>query len=183
MKFIFCVVLSKLILFIFRQDTLSKLGAEVVFEEKDGDSMATIPILQLEKNSTRNKVRGYISLQSFPTSSLDPVLYLKAYLNRTCEARFGFLMEHGYPPSGLFIAISSPHQPVVPSTLAKWLLSAMQLSGISTDVYKAQSIRAASAAEMKTKGMSLRQILDRGFWSQREGTSRVFKRFYDKPVE
>ena len=92
-------------------------------------------------------------------------------------------MQSGGPPKGLFLALSSPHQPVQPCTLAKWLLSIMHLSGIDTNAYKAQSARSASAAHMKTtQGMSLAQILDRGFWSKREGTSKVFKTFYDKPV-
>ena len=58
-----------------------------MFETNDGDHLATIPILELEKNSTRNKVRGSLTLGSFDIPSLDPVLYLKAYLDRTCEAR------------------------------------------------------------------------------------------------
>ena len=170
-------------LFCFRQDSLAKLSAEVVFEDIDGESVATIPLLDLEKNSTRKKVRGFISLKSFPEQSLDPVFYLRAYLNRTCEARVSYIMKHGNAPAGLFIAISAPHQPVLPCTLAKWLLAVMQNSGIDVTVYKAHSTRSAGAAHMKTHGMSLKQVLDRGFWSKREGTSKVFKKFYQKPLE
>ena len=170
-------------MFCFRQDSLSKLSSEVEYEDFDGESQATVPLLDLEKNSTRNKVRGFITLKSFPEESLDPVFYLRAYLNRTCEARVSYLMENGSAPVGLFIAISSPHQPVLPCTLAKWLLKVMQNSGVNVDIYKAQSTRSAGAAHMKTHGMSLKQVLDRGFWSKKEGSSRVFKKFYDKPLE
>ena len=52
-------------------------------------------------------------------------------------------MENGSAPAGLFIAISSPHQPVLPCTLAKWLLKVMQNSGVYVDIYKAQSTRSA----------------------------------------
>ena len=93
-------------------------------------------------------------------------------------------METGNPPDRLFVALTQPHQPVKASTLAKWLLSVMQLAGVDTQVYKAQSVRSASAAQMrKGQGMSLSQILDRGFWSKKAGSSRVFKTFYDKPIE
>ena len=146
--------------------------------------MATIPLTGLEKNSTQSKVRGYITVKEFADLSLDPVIYLRSYLNRTCEARVAYLMHCEFPPKGLFLALSPPHQPVQPCTLAKWLLFVMHLPGIDTTAYKAQSARSASAAHMKTtKGLSITQILDRGFWSKRDGTSKVFKTFYDKPIE
>lgn len=93
-------------------------------------------------------------------------------------------MRSGNSPKSLFIALTSPHQPVQPCTLSKWLLKVMHLSGVDTNAYKAQSLRSASAAHMKTvQGMSLNQILDRGFWSKRDGSSNVFKKFYDKPLD
>ena len=77
----------------------------------------------------------------------------------------------------LFISNNKPYQPVVPSTLAKWLLSTMDKAGIDTSLYKAHSVRSASATQMKLAGMSLTQILARAHWSE---TSRTFAKFYNR---
>ena len=53
----------------------------------------------------------------------------------------------------------------------------MDRAGIDTTLYKAYSVRSASATQMKLAGMSLTQILARAHWSK---TSRTFAKFYDR---
>ena len=53
----------------------------------------------------------------------------------------------------------------------------MDKAGIDTSLYKAHSVRSASATQMKLAGMSLTQILARAHWSE---TSRTFAKFYDR---
>ena len=69
-----------------------------------------------------------------------------------------------------------PYQPVKSSTLAKWLLSAMESAGIDTACYKAHSARSASSSVMLSRGLSLSQILTRADWSR----AKTFYTFYYK---
>ena len=69
-----------------------------------------------------------------------------------------------------------PYQPVKSSTLARWLLCAMDSAGIDTACYKAHSARAASSLAMLSRGLSLGQILTRADWSR----ARTFYTFYYK---
>lgn len=62
------------------------------------------------------------------------------------------------------------------TTLAKWMLSALEGSGIDTSVYRAHSSRAAASSAMLAKGYSLQQILHRADWSRAE----TFHKFYNK---
>ena len=64
----------------------------------------------------------------------------------------------------LFISNTKSYQAVKPWTLAKWLLETMDRAGIDTAIYKAHSVRSASALGMLRQGLSLQQILQRANW-------------------
>ena len=96
---------------------------------------------------------------------------------RTQDWRDYFTMAEGYELSHLFIASTKPHQNVTPSTLAKWMLKAMETAGIDTKSFKAHSGRSASSSALVNRGFSLSQILNRANWSDISGT---FTRFYDR---
>ena len=100
-----------------------------------------------------------------------------AYSARTAHKRSYFAVAEGSPQDRLFISNTKPYQAVKPSTLAKWLLSAMDKAGIDTALFKAHSVRSTSATSMLRQGLSLQQILLRAHWSETSGT---FRRFYDR---
>ena len=50
-------------------------------------------------------------------------------------------------------------------------------AGICTDSYRANSVRSAGASGLRTKGMSLAQVLARGNWSP---ATKTFSIFYDR---
>ena len=53
----------------------------------------------------------------------------------------------------------------------------MTRAGIDTTLFKAHSIRLASATQMRKSGMSLQQILARAHWLQTSGTfEKLYKR-------
>ena len=70
-----------------------------------------------------------------------------------------------------------PHQSVTAIALAKRLLAAMDGAGIDTSSFKAHSTRSSGASSMRNKGLSLAQVLKRGYWSDR---TRTFEVFYDR---
>ena len=137
-----------------------------------------IPLTKLEKTSRPGKLRHEVVLpagDSHPPLSLN--LCLGEYLRRTEKCRDYYEKAEGARPANLFISNNKPYQAVQPCTLAKWLLAAMDRAGIPTETYKANSVRSASASSMRTKGMSLAQVLQRGNWSE---TTRTFSLFYDR---
>lgn len=66
------------------------------------------------------------------------------------------------------------YKEVSTSTVARWLKNVLQLSGISTDTFKAHSFRAASASAAFDRGCSLKTILSTADWS----SDKNFKKFY-----
>ena len=81
------------------------------------------------------------------------------------------------PVLTLHTAPLKPYQGVQPATLAKWLLQCMDRAGICTKSYRTNSIRSAGASSLRSKGLSLAQVLKRGNWSQ---STRTFSIFYDR---
>ena len=102
---------------------------------------------------------------------------LAHYLDRTVEKRAYYEAAEGKFPDRLFVANTKPHQPVTPSTLAKWLLRAMDGAGKDTGAYKAHSSRSASASHLVRRGFSVTQIMERANWSR---SSRTFSIFYNR---
>lgn len=142
------------------------------------DSDVVIPLVMLEKTSRPSNFRTEVRLPSgdnYPPLSLN--LCLSEYLDRTQSCRDYFAKAEGYLPRTMFISNNKPYQNVKPATLAKWLLNAMDRSGIRTATYRANSIRSASSSSMRTKGFSLDMILKRANWSPK---TRTFSIFYDR---
>ena len=137
-----------------------------------------IPLIELEKTSKPGKIRAEVVLPS--GDSHPPLSFHKCiseYLARTELSREYYCKAEGHRPSAMFISNNKPYQPVKPCTLAKWLLVAMERAGINTTTYKAHSVRSASATDLRNKGMSLAQVLERGNWSS---STRTFRLFYDR---
>ena len=142
------------------------------------NNQVVIPLSKLEKTSRPGKLRHEVVLpagDSHPPLSLN--LCLSEYLKRTESSREYYCAAEGVRPATMFVANTKPYQAVQPATLAKWLLAAMDRAGICTDSFRANSVRAASASGMRSKGMSLAQVLQRGNWS---AATRTFSIFYDR---
>lgn len=63
---------------------------------------------------------------------------------------------------------------VTTSTVARWLKSVLQLSGIDVNCFKAHSFRSAASSAASSKGCSVKNILDTADW----GSEKNFKKFY-----
>lgn len=63
---------------------------------------------------------------------------------------------------------------VTTSTIARWLKTVLDLSGINTNTFKAHSYRAASMSAAFSKGCSLERILKAADWS----SDKNFRKFY-----
>ena len=79
----------------------------------------------------------------------------------------------------LFVIWIKPHLPVSSASIARWLKACLEISGIETSIFKAHSIRSASASAAKNGGVTTREILQTADWS----TESVFQKFYYKTTQ
>ena len=162
------------ILSLSRASSIAALGPRFQVVEEE----IVIPIVAVEKTSRPGKVRGELRC---PSGAGHPALSLEAALNeyfyRTSEKRLYHMNAEGQNPDRLFIANTKPFQAVKPVTLARWLLTAMEGSGIDTTSFKAHSSRSAASSDLVRRGLSLAQISKRAHWSE---SSRTFQIFYNR---
>ena len=106
--------------------------------------------------------------------SVCPVYTLKIYLEKTDLFRSSARNR----PNPLFLSFRRPHTPVSSSTIARWIRSTLEDSGIDVTIFKAHSTRAATTSAAKLKGYSTADILKMAGWSR----SSTFEKFYRKPT-
>ena len=107
-----------------------------------------------------------LKVEHFRNESLCVFHTLEKYIEQTCslrKSRFLFISYKTYK------AIST-------CTIARWLRTVLELSGIDTSIFKAHSFRGASVSAAFRKGCSVNLILSTADWS----TDKNFKKFYHR---
>ena len=72
----------------------------------------------------------------------------------------------------LLIGTVKPHKPVTSSTIARWLRTVLEKSGIDISIFKAHSVRRAAATAASMGGITIKAA----DWS----SESVFTKFYYK---
>ncbi|CAG2256276.1 unnamed protein product [Mytilus edulis] len=67
--------------------------------------------------------------------------------------------------SKLLISYVKPHQDVTKDTIARWIKTVLQRSGIDTKIYGAHSVRSATTSRAKFKAVPIQEILDKAGWT------------------
>ena len=67
--------------------------------------------------------------------------------------------------SQLLVSFVKPHKAVTKDTVARWVKTILQKSGIDTDKFTSHSTRAASTSYAKAAGLNLQQIMKSAGWS------------------
>ena len=129
-------------------------------------------IRELLKTDRQGKSVGkLICLEAYDVDdNLCIVKLLKCYIDRTIGIRNGCTQ--------LLISFRDPHAEVSKDTLARWIKKVLDLSGVDTSVYKAHSVRAASATAAMKADIPIHDILKHVGWS----SEKTFRDFYNKPV-
>ena len=108
---------------------------------------------------------GYsLKVEHYSEESLCAMHTLLYYIDRTEKVRLSRQVFISYVT---FKAVTS-------STVARWLKTILDLSGIDTKVFKAHSYRGASALAAFSGGCSLQKILKTADWS----SDKNFRKFY-----
>ena len=105
--------------------------------------------------------------------NLCPKEALLEYVSRTESYR-----GSGSDKTKLFLSYIKPHNPILSSSIARWILAILSLAGIDTNKFKAHSIRSASALAAASAGVTKNQIMEAADWN----SSSVFQQFYHKPT-
>lgn len=123
--------------------------------------------------------------QSNPRTQVKP-LVLKAYTHDESLCVFSTLKEYLHRTetlrvtgSQLLISFQKPHEAVSRDTISRWIRTAMQMSGINLDVYKAHSTRAASVSAAHRTQVPIQEILSKAGWS----SAQTFAIYYDKNLD
>ena len=124
------------------------------------------------KHSRNGKVAPPVDFYPFPQDlKLCPVDCLDAYIKLTQPFRES-------AGNALFLSTKKPHNPVVKSTLTKWVLKMLSLGGVDTKKFQTHSLRSSSTSKIAAGGFSVKDILTMGNWS----SESVWQKFYHKRV-
>ena len=79
----------------------------------------------------------------------------------------------------LLLSHINPHKEVSSSTISRWLRETLDLSGVTNlGEFGGHSTRSASTSKAEISGLSVKDILDRGSWSNES----TWQKFYHKEV-
>ena len=125
------------------------------------------------KHSRNNRAIKPLEFAKYEENpNLCPVATITAYKQRTDPLRTKGQTQ-------LFISQIKPHQEVTKQTLATWVKQVLKCTGVDISKFKSHSTRSASTSKAATRGASLKDILDRGHWSN----ASTWQKFYNKDIE
>lgn len=150
-----------------RTQTLSALDIRFM-KVIQTQNIVVFHINELLKTSRPGVSLPAITLKAFDKPELCVVKTLLFYIERTKGVR---------KASRLFVSFAT-FNAVTTSTLARWLKTVLDLSGIDNNLFKAHSFRGASVSKAFASGCTLKDILSTANWS----SARTFYKFYHKDV-
>ena len=125
------------------------------------------------KHSRPTKRDLPITYRAFPHDvALCPVATLDSYINAREKLVNAALHDE------LLLCYRKPHGPATNDTLARWVKTTLQYSGINLDTFTAHSCRSASTAKAATAKVSLQRIL----MAEQLSTTSTFYTYYKKDI-
>ena len=95
--------------------------------------------------------------------------HIDLYLDRTSSWRTKEKKQ-------FLLSYINPHNGVSSSTVSRWIVEMLSLSGIDTDMFKGHSTRSASSSKASVQGVPLQEILKRGHWSNKTTFEKIYKK-------
>ena len=138
------------------------------------ENVYTFQLVGRAKHSKLGKITPPIKFTRFEGNpNICPIASIDEYMHKTKPLR------ETSGVSKFFICLVKPHGAASAATIRRWMLEAMSLAGIDTDVYKAHSTRASSSSKARNSlNVPLNVILEMGNWK----SSSVWERHYHKPI-
>ncbi len=132
----------------------------------NNNGVVQFDIVQRLKTSRPGKPQLKVNFSPSEDKAVCPVTTLNEYISRTSPLRLS--------STKLFLSFVKPHKPVSTATIARWIKSVLESSGIDTSVFKAHSVRGAATSHAFHSGMPLADILKLADWSN----ERTFRKHY-----
>ncbi|XP_050707606.1 uncharacterized protein LOC126992815 [Eriocheir sinensis] len=140
-----------------------------------GDDFISVPLGGILKQGRPSYNIRRIKFQAYPKdASLCVCETLKCYIKATQEHRQITQLND----IKLFISFIKPHKAVSKDTIARWLRTMLNMSGVNTNTFTAGSVRPAAASKAKAMAVPIECIMAKAGWS-RETT---FATYYDKHI-
>ena len=114
------------------------------------DGVCFYPRTLAKQSRSTSQITNFFFPSLPEEDSLCPMSTLKEYENRIKPLRGG--------ETKLLVAIIKPHKVVSSSTVARWLKSLLEASGIDISIFSAHSVRGASSSAAAITGISTDQI-------------------------
>jgi hypothetical protein len=84
--------------------------------------------------------------------------------------------HNGSGKSQLLLSFVEPHKPVVPCTIAGWLVQVMSSAGVDTPKFRAHSTRGTATSKGQAKGLSRQEIINMARWKKASTLKRHYLR-------
>ena len=111
---------------------------------------------KLAKQSRPSKPVAAFLFPAFPSDKkLCPKATIQAYLSWTESYRGTGINRK----SRLLLSYFKPHNPISSSSVARWIMSMLDLAGIDTSTFKAHSFRGTSVSAAVSAGLTTNQII------------------------
>ena len=124
----------------------------------------------ITKKLKRSKKGTLVQYKKFPGDPrFCPYQHLVQYLHSTAALRTS---------QQLFISYQAPWGPVQKSTLSRWVVQVLTLSGVNMDIFRPHSTRAASTSGAARGGAQVDTIMAAGGWT----TSTTFTNWYHRQI-
>ena len=145
-----------------RTQTIQFLDISNMTQDSNG---ITFYLNKLTKTDKSGKFRSVLIPVFTDNEKLCVVKTLNMYISRTKTKR---------KSKQLFVSFRKPHKAVSSSTLAKWMLIILELSGIDCTIF-----RAAASSKLHSKGFSVKELVNCGLWKD----GNTFKKIYLRNIK
>ena len=152
-----------------RKQTLLNLDINAEYMKKSSDEYLFILSKHVKQSRPNYPVPPVIIPRYKEDPDICPYLCLEEYLNKTSSLR---------QDTGLLISYIKPHQKMSDSTLARWIKTVLEMSGIDMELFKPHSTRHAAFTAAYLANVPLDEVLKKAGWSNGD----TFKRLYYKHV-
>ncbi|XP_043484810.1 uncharacterized protein LOC122512807 [Leptopilina heterotoma] len=152
-----------------RMQTFAKISIDNIIVSSE---FIQIKVPERVKTSKINKLQPCLVLPFFKEQpELCVASILQMYIKKTKDLRGS--------NKNLFITCRKPFKPATTQTLARWIRSTLEKSGVDVSIFKSHSTRHASTSAANLRGIDLETIRKTAGWSE---NSSVFATFYKRPI-
>ena len=138
---------------------LSVLGRHLT---QEGMVLAQMGVAKESRPGSKNSLNPVTVARFKQNHQLCPVECLEAYLSASLRFRDSPERQQ------LFLSFQTPHKPVKPCMIARWIKQVLEASGVDKEVFSAHTTRGAAATAAMQAGITLQQVLDRVGWSSQD---------------